>query len=243
MDADAAVIWSVLWNGRMAENQKVYEHYRQTNRPVIIMDIGALYRGHTWKISVNNINATGYYGHQQDLDLDRPKKLSLSLGYTLVGNSSILIAAQHNRSLQVANLASIEDWVTEQVRLVKQHTDRPIVIRPHPRCRFNLTQLPNNVSFENPAKVAGTYDNFDLRFDYHALINYNSGPGIQGAIEGCPVIVDGTSLASPVSITYKELETRPLIDREQWFIEITHTEYTIEEIKKGTWLKRISTAL
>ena len=29
-DADAAIIWSVLWNGRMRANQQVYEHYRQS---------------------------------------------------------------------------------------------------------------------------------------------------------------------------------------------------------------------
>jgi hypothetical protein len=29
MDADAAVIWSVLFQGRMLPNQRVYEHYRK----------------------------------------------------------------------------------------------------------------------------------------------------------------------------------------------------------------------
>ena len=60
MDSDAAVIWSVLWAGRMAANQAVYEHYRSQGRPVIVIEIGALYRGVTWKIAVNNINAEGF---------------------------------------------------------------------------------------------------------------------------------------------------------------------------------------
>ena len=42
-ESDAAVIWSVLWNGRMAPNQQVYEHYRKQNKPVIVIDVGALY--------------------------------------------------------------------------------------------------------------------------------------------------------------------------------------------------------
>ena len=66
-DCDAALIWSVLWSGRMAANQTVYEHYRSQNKPVVIIDIGALHRGHTWKVAINHVNALGYYGHQHDL--------------------------------------------------------------------------------------------------------------------------------------------------------------------------------
>ena len=38
MNSDAAVIWSVLWHGRMARNELVYRHYRNQNKPVIIVD-------------------------------------------------------------------------------------------------------------------------------------------------------------------------------------------------------------
>ena len=79
MTADAAVIWSVLWHGRMQLNQAVYEHYRSQNKPVIVIDIGALYRGQTWKLAVNHITRDGYYGHEHDLDRDRPKQLQISL--------------------------------------------------------------------------------------------------------------------------------------------------------------------
>ena len=77
--ADAAVIWSVLWHGRMRANQQVYEHYRKQNKPVIVIDIGALYRGQTWKLAVNHITAQGYYGHHDNLDFDRPRRLQISL--------------------------------------------------------------------------------------------------------------------------------------------------------------------
>ena len=71
MNSDAVVIWSVLWHGRMAANQQVYQHYRAQGKPVIIIEIGALYRGNTWKIAVNNITSQGYYGHLTDLDWGR----------------------------------------------------------------------------------------------------------------------------------------------------------------------------
>ena len=56
LDADAAVIWSVLWHGRMSANHEVWSYYRKQNKPVIVIDVGALYRGETWKIALNNIS-------------------------------------------------------------------------------------------------------------------------------------------------------------------------------------------
>jgi hypothetical protein len=241
--SDAAVIWSVLWHGRMRANQEVYQRYRDQRRPVIIIDVGALYRGTTWKIAVDNINALGYYGHQQDLDWDRPKKLGISLGYTWPGDPSILIAAQHGSSLQVEGLESIESWIRQQIQQLRQYTDRPIKIRPHPRYKLDLSKIDQHVAIETPCKLTDTYDSFNLRFDYQALINYNSGPGIQAAIEGCPVLVDKSSLAYPISITHKEIDSRLQRDRDRWLVEICHTEYTLQEIKQGRWLKRLADRL
>ena len=56
MNCDAAVIWSVLWQGRMIKNQQVYNHYRDAGKPVIILETGNLIRGETFKVCINNIN-------------------------------------------------------------------------------------------------------------------------------------------------------------------------------------------
>jgi hypothetical protein len=242
MTSDAAVIWSVLWAGRMAPNQAVYQHYRQQGRPVIVLEIGALYRGRTWKVAVNNITREGYYGHEQNLNWDRPSKLGISQAITFSDNPRVVIAAQHARSLQVSNI-DMTQWTLDQIDLVKQHTDRPIVVRPHPRSPMNLSRLPSTVELERPKPVVNTYDSFDMRFNYHAVINYNSGPGIQAAIAGCRPIVHESSLAHPVSIEYKHIEQPYQIDRDLWLTQICHTEYTLDELRTGTWLKRLEPAL
>jgi len=246
MSADAAVIWSVLWSGRMAANQAVWSHYRALGRPVIIIDIGALYRGETWKIAVNSITANGYYGHTENLDWDRPKKLGISQAINLSRNPRIVIAAQHARSQQVVGLVSMERWVIDQVEQLRRVTDRPIVVRPHPRSALDsagLVYLPKDVVIEQPVKITNTYDSYNLAFDCHAMINYNSGPGIQAALAGTRPIVDQSSLAYPVSIQMEDIERPYTVDRDQWLVEICHTEYTIEEIAQGLWLRRIESAL
>lgn len=241
-DCDAALIWSVLWNGRMAANQQIYQHYRNLGRPVIVVDVGCLHRGVTWKVAVDNINARGYYGHTENLDWDRPKKLGLTLGTISKVKPEIIIAAQHSRSLQVENLVSIEQWISNMISVIKQYTDRPIVIRPHPRSRLDAIRLPR-VPLINPRKVTGTYDDFDFDVAYHAVINYNSGPGILSALHGTRTLVDETSLAYPVSISIQDIEKSYDLDRSRWFTEISHTEYTVEELAQGLWLKRLSEKL
>ena len=246
MDADAAVIWSVLWSGRMAANQAVWSHYRSLGRPVIVVDIGSLYRGETWKIAVNSITANGYYGHTENLNWDRPRKLGISIALNFSTSPRIIIAAQHARSQQVVGLVSMEGWVVDQVEQLRKVTDRPIVVRPHPRSALNwagLVHLPKDVVIEKPIRIVNSYDSYNLAFDCHAMVNYNSGPGIQAALAGTRPIVDASSLAYPVSISMDNIEQPYAVDRDQWLVEICHTEYTVKEIEEGMWLKRIESAL
>lgn len=239
MDADAVIIWSALWYGRMALNKQVYEHYRSQNKPVIIADIGALYRGETWKIALNHINRLGHYGHTENLDMDRPRKLGISLAINLSKNPAILIAAQHRFSLQLAN-QNHEDWIIDQIEAIRKVSDRPIVIRPHPRSPLQIDTLTDTITIEKPEKIANTYDSFDIHFDYHAVVNYCSGPGIQAAISGTRPVVGKYSLASPVSVAIENLDKPYDVDRDQWLVEICHTEYTINEIEKGVWIQRLA---
>jgi hypothetical protein len=240
--ADAAIIWSVLWHGRMAPNQQIYKKYRAQGKPVIIVDIGTLNRGVTWKIAVNHINRLGYYGHTENLDPDRPAQLGLSLSVNTSSNPAILIAAQHRSSLQLAD-QNHEQWIADQVEAIRKVSDRPIVVRPHPRSPIDVGSLIKTITVEKPQKIVNTYDSFDINFNYHAVVNHCSGPGIQAAISGTRPVVGTQSLAFPVSVAVQDLDRPYLVDREQWLIEICHTEYTVEEIQAGTWLGRIAPAI
>jgi hypothetical protein len=202
------------------------------------VDVGALYRGETWKIAVNHINRLGYYGHTENLDMDRPRKLKVSLAINLSKNPAILIAAQHRFSLQLAN-QNHEKWIMDQIEAIRAVSDRPIVVRPHPRSPLNIATLNQTITIEKPQKLADTYDSFDMHFDYHAVVNYCSGPGIQAAISGTRPIVGTYSLALPVSVNVADLDKPYDIDRDQWLVEICHTEYTLQEITQGLWIKRI----
>ncbi len=237
-EADACLIWSVLWNGRMLPNKNIYEKYKQQHKPVIVFDVGALKRNITWKIAVDNINALGYYGHTHNLDNDRPKKLGIQLGQNKP-NDQIIIMGQHAKSLAFSPWTSQEDFFNHTVSKLKDYTDRSIILRPHPRSKINPHLLISQAGLQIPKQLMNSYDDFDVDYSYHLVVNHNSGPGIQAGLSGASVLVDSSSLAFPVSISIDQVESLPSLDREKWLIEICHTEYTVSEIENGSWITRL----
>jgi hypothetical protein len=94
---------------------------------------------------------------------------------------------------------------------------------------------------EVPRKIQNSYDDFDINYNYHCVINHNSGPAVQAAIKGVPVICDSSSLAHPVSEKWKNLENPQLPDRDDWFLKLCHSEWTVEEIGQGMPILRLQT--
>jgi len=235
---DVAVIWSVLWQGRMAGNQPIYQKCRAEGKPIVIIEVGNLIRNVTWRISLNHINSLGEFGNNQNLDLARPEKLGIVLKD--LANSrrdEILIACQHQASLQWQGQVPMAKWAQDMVYKIRQFSQRKIVIRPHPRSPFYL-DVPG-ASIERPNKLPGSYDNFDINYNYHCVVNYNSGPAVQAAINGIPVVCDTSSLAYPVSEKLENIENPILPDRNEWFLKLCHTEWTVSEIAQGLPIHRL----
>jgi hypothetical protein len=235
---DVAVIWSVLWSGRMAKNQQIYQKCRETNRPIIIIEVGNLFRGRTWRICLENINGRGIFANNTDLDQTRPKKLGITLEpYKETRKSEILIASQHQASLQWEGQPNMQSWIEQTITALRKYTTRKIIVRPHPRSPVRVS-LPN-VVLELPKQVLGSYDDFDINYHYHCVINHNSGPAVQAAIKGIPVICDVSSLAAPLSNSIENIENLQLPNREEWFLKLCHTEWTVDEISQGIPLARL----
>jgi hypothetical protein len=236
--ADVAVIWSMLWAGRMKPNQQIWELYRATGRPVVVVEVGMLRRGFTWKLGINGTGIDAYYGAEPIPD--RANKLGISFNPWTNSGYNIVVACQRSDSEQWAGQPPTVAWLTETARKIRQYSDKPIVIRPHPRQR--ISDIPGCV-IESPRPIPGTYDSFDynqcLKTTW-AVINHNSGPGSQAIINGVPAFVGASSLAAPVAnldIANIENPLRP--DRTQWIEQLAHTEWTTAEIESGVPLQRL----
>ena len=55
-NADVAVIWSVLWRGRMQQYHKIWNDYRSKGKPVVVLEVGGLRRNKSFKVGINGIN-------------------------------------------------------------------------------------------------------------------------------------------------------------------------------------------
>jgi len=235
---DVSVIWSVLWAGRMRNNKLIYENAIRTNKKILIIEVGNLKRGETWRISLDNINNLGYFGNSDDIDPLRPAKLGVTLKSSpSTKRGEILIACQHQESLQWQGMPLMKDWVAQTIEKIKKYTRRRIIVRYHPRSSFPF-KMPG-IIVERPKPIPMTYDDFDIFYNYHCIINHNSGPAVQAVINGIPVLCDESSLAAPMSIQWQDLDNPSLPDREEWFVKLCHTEWTVEEIRKGVPISRI----
>ena len=238
-DEDVAVIWSVLWNGRMAPNKAIYDQCRIKNKPIIIIEVGNLLRNQTWRICLNHINGLGEFGNDLELDFDRPKKLGVELKpIKTERNSSILIATQHHKSLQWKGQPPVSEWLNFTIEKIRSYTDRRIVIRPHPRAPIHLVTDPL-IKIQHPIKLPDTYDKYDIDYNYHCVVNHNSGVSIQAGIAGVPICCGDNSLAAEISTPMLAIDTPLEMDRRPWFERILHTEWTVDEIKQGIPQRRI----
>ena len=241
MNADIAVIWSQLWTGRMAPNREVWQEFTSSGRPVIVMEVGQLIRGVTWKMGVGGVNARAKWG--EGTEPDRIRKLAIRLQPWHQGDH-ILIAMQRTDSEQWAGLPPAEQWLQQTITGIQEHTDRPIVVRPHPRQR--LAAIPG-VKIQQPQALRGTYDEFDFRSSLGrawAVVNENSGPGSQTIIDGVPAFVGADSMALPVANTdFAFIEKPRMPERAAWLEQLCHTEWTVGEIAAGLPLSRLLKSL
>jgi len=246
-DGDVDVIWSVLFNGRMAGNRAVWERAMAQSKPVVVLEVGGIKRGTTWKVGLNGINRDANFGNV-DCTNDRTKQLGLELKPWKNDGEFILICGQHDKSLQWKEMPKMSNWVMDTIENIQKYSKRPILFRPHPRCRLpHIEKEYTNVYRQDPVKIVGSYDDFDMTFkNIWATVSYSSNPGIHSVIEGVPSYVSTHSLAYDVAndIDFFHTIENPLRpDRSKWLNEYAHTEWTVEEISQGLPLKRLTSIL
>jgi len=242
---DIDVIWSVLFNGRMAPNKNIWERNISQSKPTIVLEVGGIKRGTTWKVGLNGINRDAFFGDGGN-DSNRARRLGLELKPWKEIGEYILICGQHDKSLQWKNMPSMSKWVMQTIETIQQYSKRPILFRPHPRCPLpNIEHEFKNVIRQEPRKTPGSYDDFDIQFDnIYATISWSSNPGIHSIINGVPAFVGPSSLAYDVANTdLAKIENPNMPDRTQWLNDYAWTEFTVEEISAGLPLKCLTSKL
>ena len=235
--ADVAVIWSQLWAGRMRRNLEVWEKFRSAGKPVLVIEVGAIKRGETWRIMINGNNNMIITGN----DAQRRDQLGLKLHPWRRDGTHIVIALQRPDSRQWQGQPPLDSWLSSTVDHIRKYSRRPIVVRPHPR--YLRVDVPARVTLQQPQQLPNTYDCYDFARALDpawCVINHNSTPAVSAVIQGVPVFVHDTSLAATVgNRDFSRIEDPDRPDREQWLNDLAHTEWTEQELRQGDYLRLV----
>jgi len=205
---------------------KIIKQCWADKRPFRYMDSGYLgnrpgfKNPHGWKvwhrIVPNNL--------QHDAVIPRPSDRWNRLGLEVAnrrGGSQILIVAPDEKPCKFYDI-ELDAWLAETTATIKQHTDRPIVVRERNRSR---TDRKTN-------RVEKALD------DVHAVVTFNSIAGTEAILAGVPVFAMAPSNAArPVSNTdLTKIDNPWWPDRDQilaWAYHLAYAQFHIDEFKNG----------
>ena len=246
-EADVAVIWSVLWQGRMRNYQRIWQQYRSAGKPVIVLEVGGLRRNESFKIGINGVNAKADFANETFDDKRWPLFRHTLQPWKDTGNK-IIILGQHHTSEQWAGMPSMDKWFENQIQEIRKHTDRAIEIRPHPRNPIGLNiKKYSNVNVKYPIMDKATIDDTDFKKtldDAWAVVNYSSNPAMEAVINGVPVFVSEDSLCHEVGNTcFEDINNPTKPDRQNWAYKLSYTEWFADEIAEGKPWRRIKKRL
>lgn len=168
------------------------------------------------------------------------KNLNLSLKDYRQSGKHILICLQRNGGWSMGNV-DIQDWAVKTIDTLRKHTDRPIVIRPHPGDKASKEIIrPHHpqckIKFSKIVSLSTNQSLLDDLKNCWAVINYNSSPVVGAAIEGYPIFVsdpDKSQCAEIANVDLLQIENPNLPDRQKWAERLSMFHWNFDELKSG----------
>jgi len=207
--------------------------YSNTNNPL-----------HYLRYSFNGIFPnTGIYC-DTEIDPSRWQKLSNNLNISLkdyrTNGDHILVCLQRNGGWSMDGF-DVQDWANYVIDKIRQHSDRHIIIRPHPGDKDSINYLNPRLGrckIKFSKRVTLSY-NKDLIADLKscwAAVNYNSSPVVGAAIEGYPIFVTDparSQCAEIANLDFSQIENPLLPDRQKWVERLSMFHWNFDELKSG----------
>jgi hypothetical protein len=186
---------------------------------------------------------TGIYC-DTEIDPARWLQISKDLGISLkdyrTNGKHILLCLQRNGGWSM-NGVDVQDWAVHVIRLIRQHSDRPIVVRLHPGDKQTKLAIENPrytgpIPFSNNVTLSKNINLVDDLRDCWAAVNYNSSPLVAAAIEGVPVFVldPVRSQCGEIANTdIAQIETPQMPDRQKWVERLSMSHWKFDELISG----------
>jgi hypothetical protein len=186
---------------------------------------------------------TGIYC-DTNVDSSRWQKLSKNLNlslkdYRITGNH-VLVCLQRNGGWSMGSL-DVQNWAIQTINTLRQHTDRPIVIRAHPGDKASREYLdPRSpkcrIKFSKAVRLSTNANLVDDLRNCWAAVNYNSSPVVGAAIEGIPIFVMDPAKSQCkdiANIDLAQIENPQMPNRQPWVERLAMSHWNFNELKSG----------
>jgi len=149
----------------------------------------------------------------------------------------ILICCQRDGGWSMGG-QSLIPWLVQTITQLRRFSHLPIRVRFHPGDKGNKEHIKKMLSMRMP-NISYSSSKVSLLDDFrkaHAVVTYNSSPGVAAAIEGVPVIVLDPERSQAAGVSHhslKDISNLREFDREKWIQKIAQMHWTLEELKSG----------
>lgn len=152
---------------------------------------------------------------------DRWERLKMKLHKQKRNGNHILLVLPSEKPCKFYNI-NLKTWTEDTVKKIKQHTNRPIVIRSKPSRSERITQ---NSIYQDLEKC-------------HALVTFNSIAAVESVLYGVPAFTLAPTAADPVCDKDLSLIENPTIHHIDklyaWAHHLAYGQFHINELKDGT---------
>ncbi len=233
---------------------KIINNLKSRNIPVIYIDSNIFVYGkkdtHCFRYSIHGVYPTdGEYFLSLPYD---PLKLDKILAIHDIqvkpwrqNGTNILILGQRTEGWNMLGLNGLK-WLYKIIERVKEHTDRPIVVRLHPGdSTYNNTNIHKlRKRYGNDIHITKNSNIRDDLVNTWCCVGYNSTPNCVSIIEGVPVYLDEPTHSWARDMAFTDLsliESPPMPDRMEWLHKIAHIHHTGDEIIQGVYWNKFKT--
>lgn len=193
--------------GNGAGCDEVQKRLRANNKPYVYADHAYWKRGyHTgnFRFCLGNFHCTDWRDAPRDRYLRWKDRFRLQ---EWKRGDHILVLPP---SPKVAEIYSAEQWCKTVTKLIRQHSDRQIIVKPkdHPQ------------SLETLLKTA------------HCVVSFGSVADVESALAGVPLFTSSYSPAVPIALQDFTLIESPIYsEREPWLRSLCYAQWNLSEIK------------
>jgi hypothetical protein len=158
-------------------------------------------------------------------------KLDLNLKPWRTQGTHVLVCLQRDGGWSMKGTDMV-DWTRQTVQRLSSITNRPILIRPHPKNKINLLEL-TRLPGVNESSTGSTLQQ-DLANAWAAVF-CNSSSSVASVLAGIPVFADDDDCVawSVANKDLSQIESPVMPDRTQWLNDLSAAHWTDAESRTG----------